>query len=572
MSSAEDLIAQGHLLAAERMLLELTRNRDSAGRAYLQLARLALLGPRGSARSAWRRVERARAAGLDSAGLHHVAAECRAQLGDLEGAVTHLRMAVARAPDDPELWSALGNALRRCERNGESLAAHREAVRLGPARATAWSNYAITLRETGDGPAALDAFARAVALRPDHASLRHNLGNAQLRAAVDDDELRAAASTLRDALVLDPSLVDARVDLATALRRAGAFEEALEQLQGAHRHAPDHVEARYNLALARLARGQRDGWAMYEARRALRGFPVRRPSVPDWMGEPHPAGHLWLSHEQGLGDAIQFCRFVGPAAARYGGRVTWTVPPRLVALFRSLTRVIPRLRIVADDTMPDVPQATHHLPLMSLPHALDFEGPAGPKAVTGPYLLPDLPRLRRWSRWLDVHAPCDSLRVGIAWQGNPRYAGDRHRSVSLARFAAMAALPGVRLFALQKGHGEQQMDQAGAPTVERLPEDADRDGAFVDTLALAGALDLVVSTDTAVLHVAAAAGASVFVPLAQRCDWRWGGESPSTPWYPGIHLFRQTRHGDWDEVFERITIAVQRSQACKYASTSAQAS
>lgn len=546
--------------------------RSGSVEALVRLAELARVRRRSDV--ALRRIARARRAGAegDELGLlegvcHLEAAErpgicTERRLAHLEAALERLEAVLARHPHAPDVLGARGNALRKLGRHAAAVASLRAALERAPEHAEQWSNLGLALRDAGDDAAALDAFARAVSLRPDHSALRRNLGNAKLRVGRTDEALMAAEDALRDALALDPDDVDARVDLATCLAALGRPHEAREALELAHHLAPDHPEARFNLALRCLADGAwRRGWALYEARRELPGFPVARLPHPDWDGTPRPHGHLLITDEQGLGDTVQFCRLVPLAALTFRGRVTLAVHPRLVSLCTGLpgvTRIIARHPAFGLD-----PDVTDHAPLLSLPRLLEL-CPETVPAREG-HLRADAARTQRWSCWLDSAARPGALRVGIAWQGNPSYALDRHRSVPLSAFAPLARHADVQLVSLQAGAAAEQLAGCGFDVLA-LPEDADRDGAFVDTAGLiAGGLDLVVSTDTSVLHVAASLGAPTWAVLGARCDWRWSGTTDrgeASPWYAHLRLFRQRIAGEWGETFARLddALAQEREQ------------
>jgi hypothetical protein len=247
---------------------------------------------------------------------------------------------------------------------------------------------------------------------------------------------------------------------------------------------------------------------------------------------------LWC--EQGLGDAIQFARYA-PLVRDRGGRVLLECPPALHGLFAGLAGVE---QLVAEGER--LPPFDLHAPLMSLPHLFQTTLATVPAAV--PYLAADADRVGCWRGRL----PAGNLRVGVAWQGNPRHKWDRHRSFPPHDLAPLAAVPGVVLVSLQKDHGPEA--QRGAPPLPLtlLGDDLDADAPFLDTAAVMTQLDLVVSADTAAAHLAGALGVPVWLALSAITDWRWLRGRDDSPWYPTARLFRQRALGDWAGVFERM--------------------
>jgi hypothetical protein len=255
-----------------------------------------------------------------------------------------------------------------------------------------------------------------------------------------------------------------------------------------------------------------------------------------------------------LGDTLQFIRYTTLVQGQ-GGKVVVECPGILAPLL-SRCRGIDQL--VTEGT-PEPPFDTH-APLLSLPHLLGTRMNTIPAGV--PYLFVDEERGEHWQHQL---ASLSGFKVGIAWQGNPHHPFDRHRSVPLARFAPLAQVPGVRLISLQKGPGcEQLADIGGAfPVHEFNLDDNPAAGVFQDMAAVMQTLDLVVTVDTAVAHLAGGLGVPVWVALGAGTDWRWLRDREDSPWYPSMRLFRQQRRGDWSELFERMAGELgQRRASC----------
>jgi hypothetical protein len=295
-----------------------------------------------------------------------------------------------------------------------------------------------------------------------------------------------------------------------------------------------------NRALAWLQMGEFAlGWTEYEWRFACPEHPLPDHPQPVWDGSPLDGRPILLWTEQGLGDSIQFIRYAQVVAAR-GGRVILHCP-------RSLARILatcPGVSQLVVEGGP-LPEFDCHAPLMSLPRILGTTLETIPARV--PYLSAEPGLAESWSA--SLQSP-DGFKVGIAWQGNPDHKKDRHRSFPLSRFQPLAAIPGVRLYSLQKEPGSEQLRSAGPelPVIELGPRLND----FMDTAAAVRNLDLIICPDTSLAHLAAAMGVPVWVALPFACDWRWLLHRDDTPWYPTLRLYRQRRWGDWDDVFAMI--------------------
>jgi hypothetical protein len=280
--------------------------------------------------------------------------------------------------------------------------------------------------------------------------------------------------------------------------------------------------------------------------------PVLPHSLPRWTGEPLEGRSLLLFAEHGLGDALQFVRYARMLKER-GARVVLAFP---AALGRLLAPNSGRTRPDWDDlfilgSAEDLPRCDFYLPLLSAPGAFGTTASTIPCEV--PYLSAD-PKLT--DQWREQLAGTGGFKIGIVWQGSRDYPLDRQRSIPLAQFAALASLPGVRLISLQKGFGSEQVATVGFPVLDlsgRLDEAA---GPFMDTAAVIRSLDLVVSPDSAIAHLAGALGAPVWLALSRSSDWRWLVERHDSPWYPTTRLFRQTSSGGWPDVFDRIANAL----------------
>ena len=249
--------------------------------------------------------------------------------------------------------------------------------------------------------------------------------------------------------------------------------------------------------------------------------------------------------EQGLGATIQFIRFA-LLLAQTAGRVIVECQPPLLRLLQALRH---RLRLLPAGA--PLPNADYWIPLMSIPHVVATTIESIPSQV--PYLRAEESKAQEWRKRLsDFPRP----RIGIAWQGNPQFVGDRFRSIPLAEFAPLARVPGATFISLQRGPGEEQLVKAPF-AITRFGKELDAEAPFVDTAALMADLDLIITSDTSIAHLAGSLGRPVWVALAQRADWRWMLEREDCPWYPTMRLFRQRGPGDWAEVFGRMAQALE---------------
>jgi tetratricopeptide (TPR) repeat protein len=492
-----------------------------------------------------RHLRAALAARPDFAQAHYNLGVALAEENQPADAVRSFRAALALQPRYALAHYALGNVLSAQGQRDEAIACYRQALASKPDCAEAYNNLGLALLDAGRAGEAAVVLRQGARLRPQAAEGHNNLGLAL--AALG--RFAEAEACYERALALNPRYAEAHNNLACALQALGRHEEALASHELALWLQPGSASAHWNRSLALLQMGDYPrGWAEYEWRwRRDKAVPRRLPG-PAWDGRPLEGRTLLIYMEQGLGDQIQFLRYT-PLARERVGAVVVECPARLVPLFSTC----PGIDRLVPEGSPLPPFDTHAV-LLSLPHLLGTTLETIPAAV--PYLAADRARMAAWAKAL---AGVESYRVGIAWQGNPRHPGDRHRSVPLARFAPLARVPGVRLISLQRGPGTEQLRElASRLPVVQLPTDSADDGAFLDTAALLKQLDLVVTVDTAVAHLAGALGVPAWVALPAVPDWRWLLERDDSPWYPTLRLFRQEELGDWPPVFEHMAAELRR--------------
>ncbi|MBP2292087.1 tetratricopeptide repeat protein [Azospirillum rugosum] len=506
------------------------------------------------------------------------------RLDRIEEAADAFREATRHFPDNPEAQHDLGVSLRKLKRPGEAVAAFRAALALRPDHAEAAQSLGNAFRDLKSPDEAVAAFRRTLVLRPDHAEGHFLLGTAlqdrrdfnaalaahrtALRLKPDASEtannlgntLQAlgrsgeALDAHRRALVLNPDLPEVLNNVANSLQTLGDSLGALRFYHRALAVRPDYPDGQLNRAFTLLLEGRfAEGWDAYEWRRPRTGLDARGFAQPLWNGERGEGRTLLLHSEQGLGDTIQFARYV-PMAVERGWKVVFEVPPPLKGLFGPM----PGVTLVAGND--PLPPCDAQCPLMSLPRAfattLETIPPPMPLMDAGP------DRVERWRARISNDPAGGALRVGIVWAGNPSHKNDHNRSIPLHRLAPWLRIPGVRFYALQKDvrPADAAVLEALGDVVTPLGPDL-RD--WTDTAAALSALDLLVSVDTSVAHLAGTLGRPVWMLLPFAADWRWLRDREDSPWYPSMRLFRQPSAGDWDAVFARMAGELARLAAAK---------
>jgi hypothetical protein len=388
---------------------------------------------------------------------------------------------------------------------------------------------ATRLLERGKAAEAVAKLQTALDQAPAAAELHRALGQVLHQQGRPDQ----AEPYLRQAVLLKPDCPETNNDLATVLLDLRRTDDALDHCRNAIRSRPNDARAHKNQALAWLIQGEfAKGWPEYEWRWQCQ--PARSFSQPRWDGKPVEGQTVLLWAEQDLGDTIQFIRYARLVQQR--GAVVAVECPEVL---KPLLSRCPGIDVLTARGSP-LPGFAYHVPLLSLPGIFHTTLETIPNAV--PYLSAEPARIESWRARLKEAGSC---LVGVAWQAR---AGDWRRSVPLAHFASLARVPGVRFVSLQQGEGVEQLQGSAGIRDPGLSENSN----FADLAALMMNLDLVVTADTAVAHLAGALGVPVWVALSRAAHWRWLRKRPDSPWYPTMRLFRQKQFGDWDELFERI--------------------
>lgn len=413
---------------------------------------------------------------------------------------------------------------------------YRQVLATDPDNAVVLINWGHTLNGLRQFEPALAAYDRALALDPSQAFLDLIRGDV-LQWLLRYQE---AVEAYNRFLGQEPDLAEAWNSRGLALQNLGSLEEALQSYRRAEALNPDFAPAHLNRGLCHLLMQDfAQGLPLYEWRKRMpQPMEARAFAQPLWTGAEDIRGRTLFAYiEQGLGDAIQFYRYVAFALAR-GATVILSVPDPLVALLKSAT---PAVEVIGWGQVPA--QFDFHIPLASIPLAVGMRVQTIP--APDPYLTAEPDRVVRWKASLGSHG----TRIGIAWQGKEQIRGLEGKSFPLAALAPIAALADVRLISLQKGDGVEQLGHVPpGMAVEAYDFDTGPD-AFLDTAAMMMACDLVISADTAPAHLAGALGVPTWVALKHVPDWRWFLGRDDSPWYPSLRLFRQPATGDWDSVF-----------------------
>ena len=458
--------------------------------------------------------------------------------GELDVALHSLSRAVALDPSQAELHNNLGVILEDLGRHEEAAACYRRALEKRKLYPEALGNLGNALLKLGHPQEAIARFCDAIALDPGFTNAYYHLGHA-LRG---QGEWEGAVQCYRKVVELKPDHQKGWVNLGGSLLALNRFDEALAAQAKALALDPESVDAHWNLALTLLATGDyRQGWGEYQWRLKdpAASFGSDFFGKKMWDGSPLSGRTLLLRAEQGFGDAIQFFRYA-QLLARRGEKVVLECRRELLPLFGTQGDGI--VLFAAGDDPPPFDTFAY---LMSLPHllgtTLESIPPQSPPIKADPALS---------EKWRGETARQGRVRVGVVWAGSAGYKRDRYRSLPVRALAPLASLPGVALYNLQLGASPEELALLGSEGTlcDLTPGLKD----FADTAALIDNLDLVVSVDTAVAHLAAAMGKPVHLMLPFSCDWRWLCGRPDSPWYPSVRLHRQEAMGEWEPVIAAI--------------------
>ena len=487
---------------------------------------------------------------LDSGKLHRARDLYRHVLGIYEG--------------HPDALHMLGLISLRMNKYHEAVAFVSQALEQNPYSAVYYYHLGYIFGAAGEFAKAIKAYGAAIAINPTYAEAKNNLG----LILYEQDRIEESISLFRQAIHARPDYTNAYYNLGNALQTQGCPRAAIEAYDQVLKILPDSAETRFNRSLALLLTARfEEGWPEYERRfRNLKDQTksLVKEGIERWDGSAFFGKRLLVLAEQGIGDTLQFVRYLPLVKARGGTVLFEAIEPLMTLLenFNGIDQLLDRASTTASDT-----DFNLYVPLMSLPGIFNTGLDTIPASI--PYIFPDPAKVQVWRQRLDKN----SFNVGIVWAGRPtsqyvsaRTCGLEHmalnlagtpasksagsRSNSLAHFASLAQIPGIHLYGLQKGEGARQARELSP--IMKVTNLGEEFKDFSDTAAVIANLDLVISVDTSVAHLAGAMGKPVWVLIPFVPDWRWMLVREDSPWYSSMRLFRQDRRGHWDEVFQRV--------------------
>ncbi|HEY6837797.1 MAG TPA: tetratricopeptide repeat protein [Geobacteraceae bacterium] len=572
------LLSLGRLEEAERAYRQALVLKPDYAEAYNNLGNvLRLRGHLADAEQAFRQALKLLP---ESAEIHNNFGNVLMDLGRVEDAEHTFRQAVVLRADFPLAHFNRGNALRALGRNELAAKCYLQALELNPDYAEAHFALGCVLELSGQLDEAAQAYGRTLALNPDRGEAYIGLGNVLLalrrvteaeqayrqslalnpgygkayiglgNALVLQERLDEAEDVFRRALTLNSESAEACIGLGNVFQYSGRIAEAEQAYVSALALEPRNASLKYNLSLLHLLQGHfEEGLELYEQRledqvrnsftKALARFGPTRVGKR-WAGEPLDGRSLLVVTEQGAGDSLMMMRYLPLLKLRGDRYLAVSCEPHLARVFRSIASVDGV--ITGTDVLP-VEHVDFHCPIMSLPYLLQTRLESIPADV--PYLVvPDEMRLG----WRNRLANLPGIKVGLVWAGNRMYAHDAWRSVPLHRFSDLAHIEGVRLVSLQKGEDAGQWQKLGWGGLDWMGMCDD----YLDTAALVSELDLVISVDTSVAHLAGALGKPIWLLNRYESEWRWMLDRKDSPWYPTMSIFRQEERGNWNDVIERV--------------------
>jgi len=459
-------------------------------------------------------------------------------IGQTDQAILAYRQGLEIQSDIPDLWGNLGNAFKRKRQMDQAIECYQKVLALSPNSAQALAHMADAMFEKRQYPHAMQCCLQALAADVTCPDAHNVMGNLRM---VEGDIDQAIAS-FQQAMVLRRNDIDSCNNLGSAYYARGDIDKAIECYQSVISQRPDHAMAHWNFGLMLLTRGEyQRAWPEYEWRWQVNEFNLRRNfNQSHWNGQNLDGKRIMLYSEQGLGDVLQFVRYAPLVAAR-GGKVIVSCQPELHRLLKSMPEI---------SELHDWKQAPmrfdSHCPLMSLPGVFNSTVADIPSQV--PYLHADPELIEHWKSRM----PEGVRKIGLAWAGRPEHFNDRNRSFPLSTFAPLAGAGGLWFTSLQVGEPGRHERPPGLELTDWTDELKD----LADTAALIANLDLVITADTAVAHLAGAMGKPVWILLAFMPDWRWMLHRSDSPWYPTARLFRQPTRGDWQSPMAQIVQAL----------------
>ncbi|MCP4455350.1 MAG: tetratricopeptide repeat protein [Planctomycetes bacterium] len=558
------------------------------------------------------------------AGIHHCLGIIGNQTNRSAMALEHVTAALEVSPDVAQFHNTLGIVLEKAGRDQEAVKAYEQAIELNPTFAEVYNNLAIVWQSLGHYDKAIEASKQALTLLPEQSGFHNTLGysqqqDGQTQQALDSfgnalkyepnhpeplnhmgviyteleqynqaisclkqaialatnyaeahnhlgmayngvGRIGAAITAFEKAVALEPDFVQARYNLGSAQLTQGHCDQAIETLRECLTRDPNYARAHWNLAHALLLDGQYEqGWPHYAWRRHpdlnIKTYPCPLRG-PAWNGEPFPNKRLLVHFEQGYGDSIQFARFLTQAKA-LGGTLIMQVRDSMARVFETIDGIDELITVGETGTTEDI-EYDFHTSLLDLPGLFNTTLDTLPGT---PYIACPQDLARSWQ----PRITSDHLKVGLVWAGSPIHGHDKDRSCGLSLWAPLMDVPGIAWYSLQKGLGAEALQQS--PFSQKITDLGEAIADFGDTCAAIEQLDLVISVDTSVLHLAGAMGKPTWGLLPRAPDWRWLQERSDSPWYRHVTLFRQTLPEHWDDVMQDVASRLANLTSSKPAST-----
>ncbi len=456
-----------------------------------------------------------------------------------ETACDYYHQAIQHKPHYPNAYNNLGMAFKQRGHTDQAITCFEKTIEQNPQCADAYNNLAIELKDTGQAHEAISLLHRAVALNPEHARAFNTLANAYK----DLEEWDKAINAYRQAIRIEPGYTEAHTNLATVLCLTQQHELALTIYNQALHLDPENSGAHYNRSLLLLLLGDyQQGWPEYQWRKKNSvGRHCRSDHLtgPEWDGESFAGQRLLVHCEQGLGDTIQMLRYL-PQVKHLGGTLLLQAPRTILTLLHDTPWIDEDL----DQGLNASIDYDQHISIMELP--LVFNTTLETIPSTTPYLKARPDKVAYWRSQL----PPDRLKVGIVWAGNPQHKNDKNRSCPPRCFERLSGLNHIQWISLQRGRRRQE-HEVMARYLDII-DVSDQLTDLSDTAAVIANLDLVISVDTAVAHLAGAMDQTVWILIPHNPDWRWMRQRTDSPWYASATLFRQSTSNGWEDVFNRL--------------------
>lgn len=473
------------------------------------------------------------------------------ELGNLDEAILNYKKAISLSPDNAKAHNNLGTAFKKQCRLEEAEKSYNRAIELNPDYAEAYNNLGNALRSLNRLDEAITSYRTAITIKPYYAEAHYNCGNVRK----EQKKFEEAFVSYKRAITIKPDYAEAHNNLAITLQEQAKFIEAAECYSRAIELKQDYADAHFNKSLLLLLQGNfKDGWQEYEWRLQTNGYTHRTFRQPRWDGTPLNGKTILIHTEQGFGDNIQFVRYL-PMVQELGGRVVFECLPNLVNLLKNCAGIDAIISKNPSGKLSE--QFDVHSHLLSIPSILNTRFDTIPS--NGPYITPDPTRVVEWRDRLEAHD--NSIKIGLVWASSPENKElYLKKSCKLIHFEEISKFRNLSFYSLQKGTSSAEI--LNAPKGMNIVDLNNELNDFVDTAAVIANLDLVISVDTSVAHLAGAIGKPVWTLLPFVPDWRWHLECNDSPWYPSMRLFRQTKLYDWDGVFDRVGKSLSKFRSC----------